>query len=272
MTDDRGGVVSDTAVDAGGIDEPTSRVLATIDGLALPARLWAAPNARAAVVLVHGFSASSHDGAVVRQAEALRDAGFDVVGYDSRGHGGSGGECTLGDLERHDVAAAAEAARASGLPVVLVGASMGAISVLRHTATAEVPPAGVVVVSCPAAWRAPRSLQGALATVMTQTKAGRRIAHRRLGVRLSPVWTNAAPPTALVAGIDVPLALVHGQADRFIKPADAIELYRHARDPKRLDLVPSMGHAYDALGVAPVVSSVEWALAAAARDAAPLAR
>lgn len=260
MVDDRGGAV----------DEPTVRVLATIDGLALPARVWAAPGARAAVVLVHGFSASSRDGAVVRQAEALRDAGFDVVGYDSRGHGGSEGECTLGDLERHDVAAAAGAAAASGLPVVLVGASMGAISVLRHAATAEVPVAGVVTVSCPAAWRAPRSVQGALATAMTQTRLGRRIAHRRLGVRLSPVWTNAAPPTALIAGIDAPVALVHGQADRFIKPADAVELYRAATDPKRLDLVPGMGHAYDAQGVAPVVSAVEWVLAAA-RRAAPTA-
>jgi pimeloyl-ACP methyl ester carboxylesterase len=245
---------------------PSESVLTTVDGLALPARRWIpATPTRAAVVLVHGFSASSHDGAVVRQAEALCEAGFEVTAYDSRGHGRAGGECTLGDLESHDVAAAARGAGSDGLPVVLVGASMGAISVLRHAATTDQRLAGVVTVSCPAAWRAPRSVQGALAAAMTQTRLGRRIAARRLGVRLSPVWTNAAPPTTLVAQLHVPVAVIHGQADHFIRPCDAVELFRHAPEPRRLDLVPGMGHAYDALAVSPVVSAVEWVLAASLR-------
>ena len=237
--------------------------LATCDGLTLRSRRWEHPSPRATVVLVHGFAATSCDGAVVRQAEALREAGHEVASYDSRGHGESDGECTLGDLERHDVAAAVDDAATAGRPVVLVGASMGAISVLRHAAGTSRHLSGVVAVSCPAAWRAPRSAQGILAAALTQTGVGRLLADRAMRVRLSPVWTNAEPPTALVERIGVPLALVHGQADRFIRPADAVELYRHAHDPKRLDLVPGMGHAYDLLGVAPIVSSVEWVLAVA---------
>ena len=239
--------------------------LATADGLSLRARRWVRADARATVILVHGFAASRHDGAVVRQAEILHDAGFDVVTYDSRGHGDSGGLCTLGDLERHDVAAAVDGDRRADRPVVVVGASMGAISALRYAACSEARIDGVVAVSCPSAWRAPRSAQGMLATALTQTRLGRRLADRRMRVRLSPVWTNPEPPTTLVSRIEVPLALVHGQRDRFISPANAVELYRHASDPRRIDLVPGMGHAYDLLGLAPIGAAVEWVLAAARR-------
>ena len=107
-----------------------------------------------------------------------------------------------------------------------------------------------------------------LAAALTQTRLGRRLADRRMRVRLSPVWTNPEPPTTLIARIDAPVALVHGQRDRFIRPADAVELYRHAGDPRRLDLVPGMGHAYDTLGIAPIVSAVEWVLAGSARRGA----
>ncbi len=111
-----------------------------------------------------------------------------------------------------------------------------------------------------------------LAAALTQTRLGRRLAVRRMRVRLSPVWSNPEPPTTLIERIHVPLALVHGQGDHFIRPADAVELYRHANDPRRLDLVPGMGHAYDLLGVAPIVSAVEWVLAASARRAPVVAR
>src|SRR3989442_15902679 len=122
-------------------------VLTTTDGVDLAARVWSGNGEpRATVVLVHGLAATKDNGEVVAVATALSEAGFDVVAYDARGHGRSGGICTLGDLERHDVAAATEYARLRGRPVVLVGASMGAVAVLRHAAT-DPALAGVVTVS-----------------------------------------------------------------------------------------------------------------------------
>src|SRR5204863_297146 len=89
----------------------------TVDGLALAGRTWLVDGRpRAAVVLAHGFSASKDEADVVRVAGALQAAGFDVVSYDARGHGASEGECTLGDLERHDVAAAVDAV---AVPVIV---------------------------------------------------------------------------------------------------------------------------------------------------------
>src|SRR4051794_24564826 len=101
--------------------------LGTCDGIELAVRTWAgAGQPRATVVLVHGLAATKDNPELIAVAAAMQARGFDVLAYDARGHGSSGGICTLGDLERHDVAAAVTRARESGLPVVVVGASMGA--------------------------------------------------------------------------------------------------------------------------------------------------
>jgi alpha-beta hydrolase superfamily lysophospholipase len=236
--------------------------LSTTDGLVLGIRRWEARRPRATVVLVHGFAASTTQPALVAQAEALVAAGYEVVAYDSRGHGCSSGVCTLGDLEALDVAAAVDRVRPSGLPVVLVGASMGAIAALRYAAREEDPGvAGVVSVSCPAAWRPPRSLQGVLTVAMTRTRLGRVIVRRHMKVRLSPRWSAPASPVELAARIRVPVAVVHGEADRLFPPTEAVRIYRHCRGPRRLDVVPAMGHAFDRFATAAIRAAVDWVLA-----------
>jgi alpha-beta hydrolase superfamily lysophospholipase len=200
---------------------------------------------------------------VVALADALHDHDFDVTTYDARGHGRSGGVCTLGDLERFDVAAAVAVARARdrSARVILVGASMGAISSLRFAATDGAALAGVVTVSCPARWRLPRNPRAVLAALLTRTPPGRIVTSRYLGVTVARRWTDPPPPVALVPLVRAPLAVVHGAADPFIPAADARELYAAARDPRRLDVVPGLRHAFGPQSIAPVVDAVEWALA-----------
>lgn len=245
-------------------------VLQTADGVLLPARHHPASGvSRSAVVLVHGFSASKDHPEVVEVAEALAEVGHEVVTYDSRGHRSSGGLCTLGDAERLDVAAAvAEARRLSGT-VVALGASMGAIAVLRHAAD-DSDLAGVVTVSAPDLWRVPRNLRTALSTLLTRTKLGRAVAARRLGVRIHPVWSNPPPPVELVRRIDVPLAVIHGDADRMIPASAARRLVESAGGPSRLSVVAGMRHAFDPVGVPAILEAVDWALGyAPARPSQP---
>src|ERR1700722_7101485 len=98
--------------------------LLTSDGVQLATRSWSSDAApRAIVILVHGLSSTKDHPHVVGLAESLRARSLDVLSYDARGHGASGGLCTLGDLERHDVAAAVAHARSSHARVALVGAS-----------------------------------------------------------------------------------------------------------------------------------------------------
>ncbi len=188
-----------------------------------------------------------------------------MLAYDARGHGRSGGETTLGHLEQHDVAAAVDAVRGDDreMPVVIVGASMGAIAALRYAVSPSRPIDGVVVVSCPARWRLPRNARGLISALVTQTNFGRRFATKKMGVRIAPRAPRAAPPIELVPKVHVPLAILHGRVDPFIAPAEAEALFAVAHEPRRLDLVDGLAHAFDPAdkSAGPIVAAVEWALA-----------
>jgi pimeloyl-ACP methyl ester carboxylesterase len=231
----------------------------TSDGVQLATRSWLVDGAaRGIVVLVHGFAASKDQRNVVALAQRLTARGLDVMAYDARGHGESGGLCTLGDLEARDVAAAVAWARDRDSRIVLVGASMGGIAVLRHAATGP-DVAGLVVVSSPAEWRLPWRVRAFVTAGLTRTRAGRWVAARHLQVRIHPVWTSAEPPRALVARITSPLAIVHGYRDRMIPARAALELHVNG-DDRRLVLVPDMGHAFDPVGHAEICEAVDWIL------------
>ncbi len=244
--------------------------LRTADGIDLAADAWLTPEpATSAVVLVHGFTAHRRDPSVVAMAHELRAAGHAVVAYDMRGHGESQGLCTLGDREALDVAAATVAARDLAPRVVVVGASLGAIAVLRY-AVDDPDLAGVVTVSSPAQWKL-RSPRAALAAVLTRTGVGRRLA-RRLGARLDPTWRRTEPPDELAARLTVPLAVVHGTDDRFMPTTEAQILHAAGSGAddrpghgsvRRLDLVPQMGHAFCTRGLDAVTDAVAWCLAQA---------
>jgi alpha-beta hydrolase superfamily lysophospholipase len=236
-------------------------MLTTSDGLELAARTWSATGEpRASVVLVHGLAATKDNPELVAVATALQDRGFDVLAYDARGHGESGGICTLGDSERLDVAAAVAYARRSELPVVVVGASMGGIAVLRYAAD-DPTLAGVVTVSSPADWRLHRSPGTILLAGMIRTRAGRAFAARLFHVRLSPHWTDPESPRTLASRVVSPLAVVHGERDRFIPAREAAALFSASGGERRLFLVPHMGHAFHPMAVPIIREAVDWALA-----------
>jgi alpha-beta hydrolase superfamily lysophospholipase len=198
-------------------------------------------------------------------ARHLVAAGHAVLTYDSRGHGESGGLCTLGELERLDVDAAVSAAADQADRVVLVGTSMGGVAVLNHMASATddadgASARGAVVVATPARWEIPRTWRGAASVVMTQTGAGRAVAARRFQTRLAVRPDRGDPPIERICLVARPVAVVHGLADRFLPPSAATALFTAAREPRRLDLVPGMGHGFCAAALAPVESAVGWVM------------
>src|SRR5690606_35731916 len=138
------------------------------------------------------------------------------------------------------------AARDLAPRVVLVGASLGAIAVLRY-AVDDPDLAGVVTVSAPARWRL-HSPRAALAAVLTRTGPGRRLA-RRLGARLDRRWRWTERPDALAA--------------RLHRAGTATAGGRAHGAPRRLLVVPDMGHAYCTRGLDAVADAVGWCLAAA---------
>lgn len=108
------------------------------DGLngELVARAWSGPDEPTHVVVIaHGYG--EHSGRYDRVAEAPVGNGADVYGVDHVGHGRSAGECVLvEDVEDvvTDLHALAQTARRErpGLPVVLLGHSMGGLIAARY--------------------------------------------------------------------------------------------------------------------------------------------
>jgi len=238
----------------------STATLTTEDGLTLAADVRQPADPRAAVVVVHGFTANRRDPSVVAIAQALADDGYAVVTFDARGHGDSPGACTLGDDERLDVAAAVRAARSLSDAVVVVGASMGAIAALRYAAAPTAGPVdGVVTVSCPARWQL-RTMRTVLAAVLTQTPPGRWFLRNRAGVTVAPARRRGASPESLAARVECPLAIVHGLADRFMPALEASRLHERAPGQRRLDLVPAMGHAFSDEATSTIVAAVAWCL------------
>lgn len=75
-------------------------------------------------MVAHGFTGSWRDRAARRIVHVLSGYGG-VIAFDFRGHGRSGGETTVGDLEILDVQAAVRHARVVGYSrIAVVGFSM----------------------------------------------------------------------------------------------------------------------------------------------------
>ena len=120
------------------------------DGTRLHLREWPASAAspRGRVLIVHGLG--EHIGRYAPVAEFLIARGWAVAGYDQRGHGQSGG--ARGAMPEafslaSDLAQVIDAVRLPGLPLVLLGHSMGGLLAARFVAEE--------LESKPAAWRRP---------------------------------------------------------------------------------------------------------------------
>lgn len=122
----------------------------TDDGLTLHLRHWPATGspARGQLLICHGLG--EHIERYAHVAAALNAAGWDVHGWDHRGHGRSGGpKGDIPDPEAllRDTARVIDAVRRPGRRFVLLGHSMGGLVAARFAAEA--------LAARPAAWSRP---------------------------------------------------------------------------------------------------------------------
>jgi pimeloyl-ACP methyl ester carboxylesterase len=211
------------------------------------ARLDGPADAPLAVVLVHGMLNSSRSPKVHAFARRLaRDV--HVVAPDLRGHGASGGRCTLGHAEPADLAVAVDlAASAWGVPVVTVGTSLGGFVALLH-AGLHGGVAGVVAISSPGLWMKADRPGAQRILRLVDARPGRLLAAALLRTRLSGRPAEAAAIDAAVGSIAPAFTvLVHDADDHFFGPDHAEHLHRVAGEPKELRWRPGAGHGIDVL-------------------------
>ena len=128
------------------------------DGQPLFLRDWPLPQARGAVLVVHGLG--EHSGRYQRLAQWFNQRGYAVRGYDQRGHGrtpGRRGSLRHGDDLLEDLATVYHD-YAGGLPCapLLLGHSMGGLVALRAVLDGRIAPPALLL-SSPAlrSWESP---------------------------------------------------------------------------------------------------------------------
>src|SRR6201992_1824936 len=201
----------------------------------------AGPRVHAVVAAARGV-ADRHPPGVQRMAG--------VVAFDFRGHGRSGGLCTMGDKEIRDLDVAVGYARELGYPrVAAIGFSMGASIVLRYAGLIGGGLDAVASVSSPGWWYFRGTERMRRVHFAVEHRLGRlatrKLAHTRV---TSEPWDPVPVPpdqaAARIAGI--PLLVVHGDQDPYFPVEHAQHIFRAAHDPKELWLVPGYGHAESA--------------------------
>jgi len=234
------------------------KTVMTVDGLALLTQVWPASQrapgtARGVVVLVHGLG--EHAARYDHVARRLNGQGFNVVGYDHRGHGRSpgprGGIETAADLCA-DLGRVIEAARKEFAgPLVVVGHSLGGLIAGRFVAEglAAAPaawwrPIDALVMSSPALDPGANAVQKfLLATVapllprlavnnglkvdwisrdpaVVQAYAADPLVHDRITGRLGIFVAEQGPAViAAASGWKTPTLLMWAGADRCVSPA-----------------------------------------------------
>jgi len=217
--------------------------LLTEDGVALATRLQGPPDASVALIVAHGFSMTGTDRRLASVAGGLADAGHAVYTFDFRGHGRSGGVCTLGDLEILDLDAVIRLARGRDHEkVVVIGASMGGFVALRHAALLGGEDA-VVAISTPATWGVSSRMRARVLSMAVQNRIGRRILSARGTRVVDNLPEPPRSPSELAKLIRIPVGLIHGARDPYVPVDDAVLVHERLAGPKRLVVLPEFGHA-----------------------------
>ncbi len=212
-------------------------------GYTLYAEYFPYPGANKTVVLSHGITNSIYG--QVKYMQIFRRLGYNLLAYDHRFHGRSGGgSCTFGFYEKHDLKVVVDYAFSRLQPdgkVGTQGESLGAGVTLQHAAID--PRIAFAIPDCPFSdLHALFTLRGKLDyhippfPLLNISNLFSRV--------LLGFTTHDVSPLRDAPNIKAPVLLIHGASDTYIPPQMSQEVY--AALPKgrsRICLIPGAGHA-----------------------------
>lgn len=188
-------------------------------------------------ILAHGFMGSKQRPYITKLAERLSQH-FDVITFDFRGHGKSGG-VSNGTEEFYDIKAVIDYVKRNGYQkIALVGFSLGGIQGICEAAKFHDVDA-LVTVGTPADAAAIIPNAGWLFW-MANNPLGRLVL--RIWVRLGDAPEFPKPVAAIDQVSPVPLLIIHGSKDTLVDVTEAEILYQKAKEPKELVIIEGMDH------------------------------
>jgi pimeloyl-ACP methyl ester carboxylesterase len=196
--------------------------LSTADEVTIAATLFPRRRDRL-VVICHGFGANQRTSAIVWLAEQLAGS-HDVLTFDWRGYGASGGLASMGGAEALDLTAVLAMARSRGYRrVAVVAESMGGLITLATLGAAARKvgfpmPDALAAVSAPADYAFTGGPRPQLVQHVAPVSWLRPLAPL-LGFRLGEV--HVPKPLEVVAQIDIPMLIAHGDRDEIVPVRNA---------------------------------------------------
>lgn len=207
------------------------------------------------LIYCHGFLGGKNYSHIQHWAQMLNDD-MDVIVFDFRGHGESGGATTLGDKEVLDLAAVLNyAARFDYARVVIMGSSMGGAVAIRFAAAA---PEVDAVITIGAFAHKDFSRVAMAGLVLLKWSVSRRVLHRTCTTRIERAQPPYNPRDFVSKISPRPLLLIHGEYDSLIPLSHARELFAKAREPKQLHVVRRGGHDTENLNLATKKIITAW--------------
>ena len=225
---------------------PCERVkIRSFDGLELSARFYPGKPGAPVEIQMHGYR-----GSAIRDfcggAKIGLSQGHNILLPDQRAHGASEGRTiSFGVNERRDVLSWIGYARArlgADVPVLLVGVSMGAATVLMTAGMDELP-ANVrgVVADCP--YSSPAGIIRKVVREDMHLPAGLMMPLVRASARIFGGFSvDEASPIAAVKRMKVPALIIHGAEDRFVPCGMSREMEQANPSLVRLEVFPGAGH------------------------------
>jgi alpha-beta hydrolase superfamily lysophospholipase len=214
------------------------------------------------VILCHGLGANKANQLVM--AQDLVPGGYNVLAFDFRAHGASGGQLTsFGDLERRDVLGAVRWVRenrpAGAKRIYGVGASMGAAALVAAAADPGAEGQAIDAVAVYGTYDDLGSLMRSVADRHFVPPLGWlavRLGFPIAGAHVGRALGGFSPLREAQAVWPRPILVIHGKEDQIINFEHGRRLFEGAMQPKYRYWVPSGDH--NSVVADPGVSKAVW--------------
>ena len=188
---------------------------------------------RGTLIYLHGFADNRASGAGV--FGRFRRRGFDVVAYDSRAHGDSGGSAvTYGYFEKKDLRRVIDTLEPG--PVVLLGSSLGAAVALQLAAD---DPRVSAVVAAETFSDLQTVVKERAPLFFTEDAIAESIG---IAEKEGKFEMDEVSPELAAKRIKVPVLLIHGEDDSATPPGHSRRVFAQLGEARKLILVPGAGH------------------------------
>lgn len=213
------------------------------DGIEIPAEYHSVPEAKGVAILAHGFGQNRY--AVIPQAKLFHDLGYSTVIFDQRHFGASKAPCcTFSVKEADDLIALIHWVKdrfGRDTRIVVLGVSMGAMTVMH--AMGRTDEIDAVIEDCgPATME--RILEPFSQAISKEPNPYLRGAVSKTSAKYgAPMEENR--PIDAVAKSDIPLLIIHSEADSLVSLQHAKDIMAAAKNPlSRMRTFPGREHAY----------------------------